>query len=187
MSLVKTRHHQGITLDQIYDVPAERYDELYGEEQYEKYEIASSALGKSIQEFNIVADIGCATGLFGEYLRSKGFEGLYIGIDMLEDRLKAARQKSNGSWMLIQADAERLPLRTNSIDLVVCITVIHLLNVENAVRELVRISRGIIILTLLKKRFDLEGEILKFLHGLSAKGLSIPGIKDEIFIVHKLL
>ncbi|MCS7132521.1 MAG: class I SAM-dependent methyltransferase [Aigarchaeota archaeon] len=172
---------------QIYDVPAEGYDELYGKEQYEKYVVASAALGESIREFSIVADIGCATGLFGEYLRSVGFEGLYIGVDVLEDRLEIMRRKSSGSWMPIQADAEHLPLRTNSIDLAVCITVIHLLDVGKAVEELLRISREVIIITLLRNRIDLRDEVLKHLNGLSIKGLSIPGVKDEVFIAYKTI
>ncbi len=171
--------------DGNYDVPAEGYEELYGREQYEKYELISTALEKPIWEFKIIADVGCATGLFGEYLELMGFNGLYIGIDLLEERLEAAKRKSRDSWMLIQADAEHLPLRTNSVDLAACITVIHLLNVGDAIKELVRISKGVIVVTLLKKRLDLESEILKHLNELSAKRLTIPRIKDEIFIAYK--
>lgn len=182
----RVRVNRKLVLEHGYDVPAEGYDELYGEEQYEKYEAASAMLEKPLREFCIVADVGCATGLFGEYLRSAGFEGLYIGVDLLEDRLKVARQKSDGSWMFIQADAEHLPFRGNSIDLAVCVTVIHLLDVGRAIEELTRISRGAIIITLLKKRADLVNAVLKHLDRLPVKRISIPGIKDEIFITYKL-
>ena len=172
----------------IYDVPAEGYDELYGKEQYEKYELVSTALRDRFRKFRVVADVGCATGLFGEYLKSIGFDGLYIGIDLSEERLKAAKHKAHASWILIQADAEHLPLRTNSVDLVACITVIHLLDVRNATKEFVRVSRDAIVITLLKKRLDLEYEILKNLNrfpGLSVKRVTMPKVKDEIFIAYK--
>jgi len=182
----KTRFGEYLT----YDVPAEGYDELYGKEQYEKYELVSMALRDRFRKFRVIADVGCATGLFGEYLKSIDFDGLYIGIDLSEERLKAAKHKAHASWILIQADAEHLPLRRNSVDLVACITVIHLLDIRNAMKEFVRVSRDAIVVTLLKKRLDLEYEILKNLNrfpGLSVKRVTMPKVKDEIFIAYKTI
>ena len=148
------------------------------------------ALRDRFRKFRVVADVGCATGLFGEYLKSIDFDGLYIGIDLSEERLKAAKHKAHASWILIQADAEHLPLRRNSVDLVACITVIHLLDIRNAMKEFVRVSRDAIVVTLLKKRLDLEYEILKNLNrfpGLSVKRVTMPKVKDEIFIAYKTI
>lgn len=170
---------------QKYDVPADGYDELYGEEQYRKYEAAFTELGKSIEELNVVVDVGCATGLLGEYLRARGFRGLYIGIDVSEDRLKAAKLKAGHSWEIIQADAEHLPLRAGSADLVTCITVIHLLDVDRAVEELMKVTGDMAIITLLERRIDLETEVLRSLSKSSIKKLSRPGVRDVVFIVRK--
>jgi len=144
-----------------YDVPAEGYDELYGEEQLEKYSAIVSELEKVIARISVVADVGCGTGLLGEYLRTMGFGGLYIGIDLAPERLESAKRRADSSWMLIQADAEHLPLRSRSIDLVACVTVIHLLDVERAVREIFRVSRGYLAITLLRKRIDLRDRLLQ--------------------------
>lgn len=144
-----------------YDVPAEGYDELYGEEQLEKYSAIVSELEKEVAGISVVADVGCGTGLLGAYLRTMGFGGIYIGIDLASERLESAKRRADSSWMLIQADAEHLPLRSRSIDLVACITVIHLLDVERAVREIVRVSRGYLAVTLLGKRLDLRDRLLQ--------------------------
>jgi len=144
-----------------YDVPAEGYDELYGEEQLEKYSAIVSELEKEVAGISVVADVGCGTGLLGEYLRTMGFGGIYIGIDLASERLELAKRRADSSWMLIQADAEHLPLRSRSIDLVACVTVIHLLDVERAVREIVRVSRGYLAVTLLWKRLDLRDRLLQ--------------------------
>ncbi len=144
-----------------YDVPAEGYDELYGEEQFEKYSAIVSELEKEVAGISVVADVGCGTGLLGEYLRTLGFGGIYVGIDLASERLESAKRRADSSWMLIQADAEHLPLRSRSIDLVACVTVIHLLDVERAVREIVRVSRGYLAVTLLWKRLDLRDRLLQ--------------------------
>ncbi len=144
-----------------YDVPAEGYDELYGEEQLEKYSAIVSELEKEVAGISVVADVGCGTGLLGEYLRTLGFGGIYVGIDLASERLESAKRRADSSWMLIQADAEHLPLRSRSIDLVACVTVIHLLDVERAVREIVRVSRGYLAVTLLWKRLDLRDRLLQ--------------------------
>ena len=144
-----------------YDVPAEGYDELYGEEQLEKYSAIVSELEKEVAGISVVADVGCGTGLLGEYLRTMGFGGIYVGIDLASERLESAKRRADSSWMLIQADAEHLPLRSRSIDLVACVTVIHLLDVERAVREIVRVSRGYLAVTLLWKRLDLRDRLLQ--------------------------
>jgi len=171
----------------IFDVPAEGYDELYGSEQLDKYEAAFAELGKPIKELKIVLDIGCATGLLGEYLRSIGFDGLYVAVDLLEERLTAAKKKADSLWMLIQADGEHLPFRDGCVDLAACVTVIHLLDVEKALKEIIRISRGYAAITLLKKSLDLKERLLKVLANssekFSFKEVSIPGLKDLVFVL----
>ncbi|HDD66521.1 MAG TPA: class I SAM-dependent methyltransferase, partial [Nitrososphaeria archaeon] len=130
-------------------------------EQLEKYSAIVSELEKEVAGISVVADVGCGTGLLGEYLRTMGFGGIYVGIDLASERLESAKRRADSSWMLIQADAEHLPLRSRSIDLVACITVIHLLDVERAVREIVRVSRGYLAVTLLWKRLDLRDRLLQ--------------------------
>jgi len=174
----------------IYDVPAEGYDQLYGREQLEKYELIALNLRKLLTDVKNVLDVGCATSLFGEYLHAVGYDGLYIGIDVDLDRLKIAKSKLGERLMLIQADAHNLPIRDRAVDFAACITVIHLLDVEKALMELFRVSKKLMAITLLKKRLDLKPKLLKIFSSMSRswslKYLSVHRVKDEIFILEKV-
>ena len=173
-----------------YDVPAEGYDELYGEEQLEKYGLAFQELEPLMEDFRTVLDIGCATGLLGEYLEEHGYRLTYVGVDRALDRLMEARRKSR-SWMLIQADAQNLPIRSESMDLAACITVIHLLNPRQAMGEVLRVTRKAAIISLLKKRLDLKPNLLEIFYekfgGWGMRRVSDLRVKDEIFLLIKRL
>jgi len=173
----------------IYDVPAEGYEELYGSEQLEKYELITLNIGDRVSKIGSILDVGCATCLFGDYLREVGYRGLYIGLDIDLERLEYARRKAGRDFMLIQADANHLPVRDKSIDFAVCITAIHLLDVERALCEMIRASRWLTVVTLLRKRLDLKPRILETLSRLGAgwalRGISIQRIKDEVFILER--
>lgn len=172
-----------------YDVPAEGYDELYGEEQIAKYATAFKSLSQSPGELQIVLDVGCATGLLAKFLKQFGFNHIYVGIDLDADRLRIANNRSS-HVMVVQADAHALPVRSGVADLTTCFTVIHLLDFERAIRELARVSRGIIIITLLKKRLELKPAVLRLirenLREWNLKSLPVAEtIKDELYVLVK--
>ncbi|MCD6592068.1 MAG: class I SAM-dependent methyltransferase [Thaumarchaeota archaeon] len=173
-----------------YDVPAEGYDELYGEEQIRKYSAFLSKLKEEIASLKLVADIGCGTCLLEKHLRMPGYKGVYLGIDISDERLRFAKSRAHGSRMLIQADAEHLPIRDNSMDLVACITVIHLLDLDKAVNELSRIGKRYTVISLLKKRADLKPKLLELLMKIFREAkleeISIPDLKDFIFILKRV-
>jgi SAM-dependent methyltransferase len=171
----------------LYDVPAEGYDELYGEEQVRKYAAALGRLHQLFKKPPLVLDVGCATGLLTRFLEMLGLRHIYIGIDLDADRLRVARDRSPGV-MVIQADAHALPIRSGAADLTACFTVIHLLDPEQVVREAVRVSRGIMIITLLKKRIGLKPLMLRLfrehLKGWRLKLLQAAGdVKDEVYVL----
>lgn len=171
-----------------YDVPAEGYDELYGEEQVEKYAAAFRELAKQAEEIQVVLDVGCATGLLARFLELRGFNGIYLGVDLAADRLKIAKGRSH-RVAVVQADAHALPIRSGAADLAACFTTIHLLDLRRALAELARASRKIAIITLLKKRLDLKQEILKLLKecfkGWILLERSPDPVKDELYILVK--
>ncbi|MCD6312316.1 MAG: class I SAM-dependent methyltransferase [Thaumarchaeota archaeon] len=173
-----------------YDVPAEGYDELYGEEQLKKYELAFQELRISVRDLRIILDVGCATGLLGEYLKKHEYEFSYVGIDKALDRLLAAKRKLEGC-MLVQADAQSLPIRNESVDLAACITVIHLLDLRQAMKELRRVVRKAAIVSLLKKRLDLEPKLLQIFSedfgGWKMRRISASRVRDEIFLLSRRL
>ena len=121
-----------------YDVPAEGYRELYGEEQLEKYDLIFKNSMIDLRDVELILDVGCGIGLLREYLRGLGFDGLYIGLDILEDRIMEARKSRDPSSDLILADAHHLPFRDRVFDLTALITVAHLLRIEGSLRELER-------------------------------------------------
>lgn len=169
----------------FYDVPAEGYRELYGEEQLKKY--GAVFRGLNLDRVDKVLDIGCGIALLRDYLRSLEFRGLYVGLDLLEDRLREARKELDVGSDLVLADAHHLPFRGKSFNLTIMVTVIHLLDIERALSELERVSRDASILTLLKKRIELEEKILKGLarrfSGWRLKVLEELGIKDRAYLL----
>jgi len=173
----------------LYDVPAEGYDELYGEEQVAKYAAALGRFPQPSRRPPVVLDIGCATGLLTRFLEMLGLRHIYIGIDLDADRLRVARDRSP-SAMVIRADAHALPIRSGAADLTACFTVIHLLDPERAVREMARVSRGTIIITLLKKRIELKPLMLRLfrehLKNWHLESLQVAeDVRDEIYVLVK--
>lgn len=73
-------------------------------------------LPRDVQPVDLV-DLGCGTGYFSRALAAR-FEAPVIGLDLAEGMLRHARQASppGGHW--IAADAEALPLRDGSQDLI---------------------------------------------------------------------
>lgn len=163
----------------VFDVPAEGYDELYGEEQTRKYAIAFSVL---TLDFRNVLDFGCGTGLLIDYLEHIGFRGEYIGLDKDLERIKYAKKKRFGDYVV--GDAHHLPFRDKCIDVTVSFTVIHLLELNKAVQEIVRVSRSFTVITLLKKRIDLREKLLSILKNFGkVRELENKHSADQIFLV----
>ena len=90
----------------------------------------------------LVVDVGCSTGSFACWL---GSEQTYIGFDISFESLRFARRASG--QFFVQADAHRLPIKTNTVPFVVSREVLeHLDDALAAVRELCRVARrGVIV------------------------------------------
>lgn len=89
--------------------------------QREKYEGLWNILGKDFFaafEKKRVLDLGCGSGYFESFLRSKGVDAGIIGADV--------EFTKNVSPFVI-ADGDSLPFRDGSFDIVVCVDTVHLL------------------------------------------------------------
>lgn len=85
-----------------------------------------------------IVDIGCGPGRFLETIRQKG--GIAIGIDM-SDAVEAAGDifKNDSDVLICQADVLQSPLRTESVDGIFSVGVLHhTIDAQRGFREMVR-------------------------------------------------
>ena len=139
-----------------YCATAPGYDELYREEQLEKYEVALSR----VTPRGVLADIGGGTCLFEEFLSHRGIIGrlsYVVVLDLTDCMLFLCRRRIRALRLdhlvdLVVAEATRLPLREKCIDYSYAFTVFDLTeSVDRAVSEMVRVTRVRGVYTLLKK------------------------------------
>ena len=129
-----------------YDTLSSCYDELYGEEQLDKYGWVVRAAGPRL---GILLDAGCGTALLLDYLRRENLEyTFYVGVDISIGMLKKAKTRKDCLSDLVQADIHKLPFREKSYDTTISVTVIHHLEHTKALSELRRVTRSMLIVTL---------------------------------------
>lgn len=81
--------------------------------------VGDSLIAK-IPEFSpqTVVDLGCGTGYFSEDLDSKFAQAHYIGLDLSEDMVNFAKSNHSSAFTWVTGDADSLPFKANSIDLI---------------------------------------------------------------------
>ena len=175
-----------------YDMTSSNYDELYGEEQAEKYHVISNLIvnvagllgGKML-------DAGGGTGTFYEYLYLQGLIGrnsYYVLFDMSIGMLERARLriskllKYNTPLVdIVRGDLAFLPFRGSSFDNIFSITVFNNLPqhaVERALEALLSSSRGDVIISALNAAAPVI-EIIGRRQDCEEKG---NAVKDIVFL-----
>ena len=66
---------------------------------------------------NVVLDAGCGTGKFLPIIENVAYK--YIGIDLSNEQLKKAKDKSSGNSLFINSSLEKIELDNNSVDLII--------------------------------------------------------------------
>jgi SAM-dependent methyltransferase len=101
-----------------------------------------------------ILEIGCGTGHFTEWLHGQGRRA--VGLDRAPGMLQAMRDRWPDAPALL-GEAERLPVRSGSVDVVLFVTSLEFLeNPRQALEEAVRVARhGLILLVL--NRWSLGG------------------------------
>lgn len=97
-----------------------------------------------LQPGHTVLDIGCGPGeITAALARTVGPAGLSLGVDISESMLtRAAHQHHADNIAFLRADAQRLPLRDNTIDAVTCIAGLQLIpDPSAALAEMIRVLR----------------------------------------------
>jgi SAM-dependent methyltransferase len=91
----------------------------------------------------IVADVGCGNGLDLRQIVPQGRCRHAIGLDLSAGMLRSLEDlRQSGRLSLVQADAQRLPLPSESVDVAMAMHMLyHVPDIQAAVRELRRITR----------------------------------------------
>lgn len=98
--------------------------------------------------FKSFLDVGCAEGFYLKFMaRIEGSRGHRVGLDIAKNYLlKAKKEACEALWVL--GDAQELPFRNNSFDLVLCTEVLeHLSNPKKAFVEAARVARKSVLIS----------------------------------------
>jgi ubiquinone/menaquinone biosynthesis C-methylase UbiE len=115
-------------------------DRLWSKERIERLEI-ENVITYCLDDgkVNNILDIGCGSGLFAEHLVRKGLK--VVGIDINQDMIDAAKNNVPEAEFLL-AEAENLPFKDNSFDMVFLGLVLHEVNdFEKSLSEAFRVCR----------------------------------------------
>ena len=82
------------------------------EEQFWENAIVNSSINKNA----FVLDLGTGTGFLARIILKQGFE--VLGLDLSKSMLDVARKKASNAF-LVRGDAENIPLKDSSVDLIV--------------------------------------------------------------------
>ena len=157
-----------------YNQIAEGYEELHKEEQLKKIELIKQYLKP--KQTDLLLDVASGTGLTTEPWNCRR-----IGIDPAIKLLEIARKKQEISY--INAEAEHIPFKDKSFDVVISITALQNFNdIEKGLSEIKRVGKEKFILSALKKSSK-----IKKIKGLINKTFKLKKIieenKDIIFII----
>ncbi|MDZ7829158.1 MAG: class I SAM-dependent methyltransferase [Halofilum sp. (in: g-proteobacteria)] len=89
---------------------------------------------------NLWLDAGCGAGTYTRFLRESGLDAL--GLDYSSPSLAKARARAGDAGWWVAADVKQLPLRSASVDGVLCFGVMQALDdPQPALAELLRVTR----------------------------------------------
>ncbi len=127
----------------------EEYEKMYRfEENYwwwaGKRKIVKRILESLKPDCDRILDIGCGTGANLEYL---GDYGMVVGLDFSREALDFSKMREHEN--LVQGDAERLPFRDDSFDLITGLDIIEHIDDGRASRGFVEAlkNNGLLLLT----------------------------------------
>ena len=187
------------------------YDEWTVENKYDKDMVdwkysgpqeTIDLLKKHIPNKNIkILDAGCGTGYVAEALIELNFKNI-IGIDFSKAMLEIAKEKKIYRKLICQSLNDKIKLRTNQFELVVCTGVLTSGHVgPNAIKELIRVVKpgGYFICSIAQSIFTKNGfkkeienlhEILK-VKVISRQFVALPqnkgSAKSRLYILQKLI
>ena len=175
---------KGKVIRERYEATCRGYDELYRAEQYGKYSVAL----RKVKPEGYVLDAGCGTALLAEYLWYTGALDnidLYVCVDYSNCMASVAKPRlelicPRPKCLIVMADVQNLPFPSNTFHVVYSFTVLDLVDsLDNALKELIRVSKGPVVVSMLKR---LSGKDRLILMGAEILGVTD---KDVIFKISK--
>lgn len=139
----------------LYNEPeyVKTYDRRYDTIQLAKYDTILPYL--NINHSGWILDVGVGTGLLLKKFINQW--ALIVGIDLSLSMLKTAKKRiqNNTKVELILADADHLPFKEDIFPTVTTFTLLqNMPNPLNTIKELIRVSNGVVAITVLKKKID---------------------------------
>ncbi len=160
-----------MSIKEYYDGISPGYDELYGEEQEEKWKAIRGYIrvkGKSVLE------VGCGTGIISEKLQRAS---RLVCLDLSEEMIKIAKRKGVRGKFVI-SNAEELPFKDKEFDIVISVTVLQdVKRPLKAIEEMKRVGNRIIFSLLAKGKK--AGKVRK------EYGKGMLAGKDEFWILEE--
>jgi len=153
-----------------YNQIAQGYEELHKEEQLKKINLIKNNI--KTNKNDLLLDVGCGTGITTKFWNCEK-----IGIDPAIKLLK----RDSGA-VFINGEAESLPFKDKSFDIVISITAIQNFNdIEKGLREIKRVGKDKFILSALKKSPKIK-KISLLINKIFKPKEIIEEDKDLIFI-----
>ena len=134
-----------------YNKTAKGYNELHSEEQKAKLDLIKTII--KIKKTDKLLDVGAGTGL------SSDFDCDVTAVDPSKELLK-----QNPAKKKFLANAENIPFKDNSFDIVISITAIHnFKDIEKGLKEIKRTGKNKFVFSVLKKskKFNLIKKLIK--------------------------
>lgn len=141
-------------ISDAFDARAARYDES----AMHRSVAAATAEFLDLSEADVVLDVATGTGLVLREIASRAADPHLIGVDISAGMLDIARSHlPQARW--IEAEASAIPLPSGSVDLITCVTALHIIpEVAGAAAEWRRLLRpGGRLVTATFRKIDTSG------------------------------
>ena len=108
-----------------------------------------------------ILDVGCGEGFTLNRLNEHGIGKRLEGLDYSKDAI-ALGKKTYPDIKITQGSIYKLPYQNNSFDLVLCTEVLeHLQNPEQALKELVRVSKKYLVISVPNEPFFMLAQLIR--------------------------
>lgn len=160
-----------IGIIQRYDSLAKIYDQLYGEEQRDKFQLAK------VRKPGSILDVGCGTGLL---LADLPENPMAVGLDISIGMLQQAKKRLGKKIHLVRGDASFPPFKPSTFSNMYAFTVIDPRQAEAVTKAINNLlaEDGIAALSASKKCFTPE----TFRAIIESSGLTAEDILDRIHV-----